>query len=66
MSILDSTKNQNTTLEYEIKQFAEDSLKLSVDKKKAFLYGNARIEYQNITISASYIEIDYYLPTLHF
>ncbi len=59
MSILDSTKNQNTTLEYEIKQFAEDSLKLSVDKKKAFLYGNAKIEYQNITISASYIEIDW-------
>ena len=54
----DSTQIQNNFFDDEIKQFAEDSLKLSIDGKKAFLYGNAKIEYQKTTITASYIEID--------
>jgi len=54
----DSIQIQNNFFDDEIKQFAEDSLKLSIDGKKAFLYGNAKIEYQKTTITASYIEID--------
>ena len=54
----DSSQIQNNFFDDEIKQFAEDSLKLSIDGKKAFLYGNAKIEYQKTTITASYIEID--------
>ena len=54
----DSTITQSTIFDDEIKQFAQDSLKFNINEQKAFLYGNAKIEYQNITISASYIEID--------
>lgn len=57
-SNIDSTQIQNNFFDYEIKQSAQDSLILSIDGKKAFLYGKAKIEYQNTTISASYIEID--------
>ena len=49
----------------EIKQFAEDSLKLSIDGAKAFLYGNAKIEYQKTIITASYIEIDWIKNTIY-
>ena len=62
---LDSTEFENKILEDEIKQSAEDSLKLSIDKKKVFLYGNAKIEYKETTISASYIEIDWNKNTIY-
>ena len=62
---LDSTEFENSILEDEIKQSAEDSLKLSIDKKKVFLYGNAKIEYKETTISASYIEIDWNKNTIY-
>ena len=61
----DSTQIQNNFFDDEIKQFAEDSLKLSIDGKKAFLYGNAKIEYQKTTITASYIEIDWDKNTIY-
>ena len=61
----DSTQIQNSFFNDEIKQFAEDSLKLSIDGKKAFLYGNAKIEYQNTIITASYIEIDWDKNTIY-
>ena len=55
----------NAFIEDEIKQFAEDSIKLSVDGKKVFLYGKAKIEYQNTTITANYIEIDWEKNTIN-
>ena len=61
----DSSQIQNNFFDDEIKQFAEDSLKLSIDGKKAFLYGNAKIEYQKTTITASYIEIDWDKNTIY-
>ena len=61
----DSIQVQNNFFDDEIKQFAEDSLKLSIDGKKAFLYGNAKIEYQKTTITASYIEIDWDKNTIY-
>ena len=48
----------------EIKQYAEDSMKVSIDGKKAFLFGDAKIEYQKTKISASYIEINWIENTL--
>ena len=39
--------------------------KLSIDGKKAFLFGNAKIEYQKTTITASYIEIDWNKNTIY-
>ena len=61
----DSIQIQNNFFDDEIKQFAEDSLKLSIDGKKAFLYGNAKIEYQKTTITAYYIEIDWDKNTIY-
>ena len=60
----DTTEEKATFFDDEIKQYAEDSLKLSIDGKKAFLYGNAKIEYQKIIITASYIEIDWNKNTI--
>ena len=54
----DSTSTQNILFDDEIMQLAQDSLKFNIEEQKVFLYGNAKIQYQNITISASYIEID--------
>jgi len=62
---IDSTKVQNNFFDDEIKQYAEDSLKLSIGSKKAFLFGNAKIEYQKTTITASYIEIDWNKNTIY-
>ncbi len=63
---LDSNKNEvkESFLQDEIKQFAEDSIKISLDGKKAFLFGNAKIEYQKTKISASFIEINWSENTL--
>ena len=57
---LQNKKTENNSFfEEEIKQYADDSIKISIDGKKAYLFGNARIEYQKTKISASYIEIDW-------
>ena len=61
----DSSQIQNNFFDDEIKQFAEDSLKLSIAGKQAFLYGNAKIEYQKTTITASYIEINWDKNTIY-
>ena len=55
----------NAFIEDKIKQFAEDSIKLSIDGRKVFLYGQAKIEYQNTTITANYIEIDWQKNTIY-
>ena len=61
---LDSNSVVTNVLEDEIKQFADDSIKLSIDGKTALLYGNARIEYQETSISASIIKIDWIKNTI--
>ena len=61
----DTIEEKTTFFDDEIKQYAEDSLKLSIDGKKAFLYGNAKIEYQKTIITASYIEIDWNKNTIY-
>ena len=55
----DSSNVTKVYLDDKIQQYAEDSIKLSVDGKIANLYGNAKIEYQNMQISASIIEINW-------
>ena len=64
-SALDTLETQKTYFDDEIRQSAEDSLILSIDGKKAFLYGNAKIEYKNTTITAAYIEIDWNKETIY-
>ena len=61
---LDSNTVITNVLEDEIKQFADDSIKLSIDGKTALLYGNAKIEYQETSISASIIKINWIKNTI--
>ena len=37
---------------------AEDSIRLEAENKKAYLYGNASVHYQDFDLKAAYIEID--------
>lgn len=37
---------------------AEDSIYADIPKKKIYLYGNAKVHYQDIDLTANYIEID--------
>ena len=52
-------------LKDEIKQFAKDSIKVDISGKKAKLYGDAKITYQDITITAAVIEINWERSTIH-
>jgi len=58
------TTTQNTFFEAEIQKDAEDSIKLDIIQQKAYLYGNAKIKYQQTTITAAYIEIDWSTNTI--
>lgn len=59
----DSLYNNNI-FESEIKQFASDSIRINFNTKEAYLFGNAKIEYERTTISASYIKIDWNKNTI--
>ena len=54
----------NNILEDEITKDATDSIKIDVQNQKVFLYGNASIEYQQIKITAGYIEINEHTETI--
>ena len=60
-----NTQNTKTYFESEIEKFADDSIKLDIINKKAYLFGNAKITYQNTTITASYIKIDWNKNTIY-
>ena len=57
--ILSDTITNTSFFESVIQKDAEDSIKIDVINRKAYLYGNAEIIYQQIKISAAYIEIDW-------
>ena len=63
--IINDTINKNTVFESEIKKDAEDSIKLDIINRKAYLYGDAKIKYEKITITAAYIEIDWIKNTIY-
>ena len=55
------SQNQQGTamiLDAEVKYQASDSIKFGIASGKMYLYGDARIEYQDITLSAYTIELD--------
>lgn len=61
--IIDSTNNTQSKTENmlkdEIEKYARDSMKIDVATKKAYLYGDAQIKYEETQINAGYIEIDW-------
>ena len=64
ISTLSDTTYENSFFNSKIEKDAEDSIKLDIINKKAYLYGNAKIKYQNTTITAAYIEIDWITNTI--
>ena len=62
--IFSDTTTQDSFFEAEIQKDAQDSIRLDIINQKAYLYGNARIKYQQTTITAAYIEIDWIKNTI--
>ena len=61
----DTVKSETVYFESEIEKFADDSIKLDIVNRKAYLFGNAKIKYQHTTITASYIEINWHKNTIY-
>lgn len=58
-AIPDSLKRKNGALEATVKYTARDSIIMSEDQKVVYLYGDARVEYDEINLKADYIQLDY-------
>lgn len=63
LSIADSSatkkpKAKKNLLTTDVKTSAKDSTIFSLDGKKVFLFGDAKIEYEDIVLTAAYIEAD--------
>jgi hypothetical protein len=56
---LDSIPTSPSALESEVHYKAKDSVVFDMVKKRAYLYGDAHIDYQNLTLDADYITIDW-------
>ena len=65
VSFSDTVNNETIYFESEIEKFADDSIKLDIINRKAYLFGNAKIKYQHTTITASYIEINWNKNTIY-
>lgn len=57
-TIAEKEPRQKTVLEAPITYNAEDSILVSLDGKKVFLYKGATVNYQTIELKADYIELD--------
>ncbi|WP_207420886.1 putative LPS assembly protein LptD [Desertivirga brevis] len=52
------TKKSNSGLNSTIEYHAEDSIKFSIDRTIVYLYGKARVSYEEMELSADYIRLD--------
>jgi len=53
-----STKKSSSGLNSEVKYSAEDSIRIDKEKNIVFLYGKARISYEELSLDADYIQLD--------
>ncbi len=53
-----SAGGDEASIESPVDYEAEDSIRLEAENKKAYLYGNATVHYQDFDLKAAYIEID--------
>ena len=53
------TAASGNVIDAPIKYVATDSLVMDMDDQKAYLYGDAQVDYKDITLKAEYIEIDF-------
>ena len=56
-SLLQENRSDNL-IDFPIDYNADDSIRFSLKEQKVYLYGNAKINYQEIELTAAYIEID--------
>ncbi len=63
MSFRDSVSK--SAIQSKIDYQASDSIRLNVQEKKAYLYGNVEIRYQSIILKAAYVEMDFDNNTLY-
>ena len=54
-----SIQNHKSSMETQVDYQADDSIQLDMRSKKARLYGNAVVVYEDITLKAEYIEVDF-------
>jgi len=54
----DTTKKNSNTLQSEVKSHAEDSTIVDQDHQITYLYGNARVTYEDFELDADYIRVD--------
>ncbi len=57
-TVKDTTVKAKPPIEDPVKSTAVDSILYSLDNKKVFLYGKAKVNYQNLELTASRIEFD--------
>ncbi|HEX7413250.1 MAG TPA: putative LPS assembly protein LptD [Bacteroidia bacterium] len=53
-----STAGDENGFQSQVDYEAEDSIRIGAEDKKAFLYGNASVHYEDFDLKAAYIEID--------
>ena len=58
VSLTDTTKKKPGGLQSEIKSVADDSTYTDAEKKITYLYGNARVTYEDFSLDADFIRID--------
>jgi hypothetical protein len=51
-------KKKNKLLDAEVKYNSKDSIRFEVNNKKLFLYDEAKVDYQDISLKSAYIELD--------
>jgi len=56
---------EHTTIEAKVERTARDSIVQDIAHKKVYMYGDAVITYENITIKADYIEVDFNTNSLY-
>ena len=57
--------NKEESFKNKIEKFAKDSIKINIVNQKAYLFGEAKIIYEDITITAAYIEINWKKNTVY-
>lgn len=64
-TVIAPKKDKEPFLQSKVEYKAKDSIRFDVIGKKVFLYNEAQIDYEDITLNANYIVIDWNTNTLH-
>lgn len=54
-----------SALKTKVKYFADDTIVYNAEKQEVYLYGNAKVEYEDLTVTAAYIKIDLNKSIVH-